>query len=99
MTKIDWVNLEAIDEQRRKGWPDFHPEHYCHRCGHKNVSWYTDAATWNQVVLKGDPWNGIICIPCFIGLAEVQDGPQAWRITRDQYGTEVLTKIGEGVSG
>ncbi len=24
----------AIAEQRTKGWPDFHPEDFCHRCGH-----------------------------------------------------------------
>ncbi len=39
---------EEIVRQRQLGWPDFHPEDFCHRCGRRNPVWYADAALWNE---------------------------------------------------
>ena len=95
------VSAEDITTQRAAGWPDFHPEDFCHRCGHKNVSWYIDGSTWADVMRSGDPlswgrWQEIICIPCFIELAEERAGGCAWRITRDEHGSESLALLHVG---
>jgi len=39
-------DLDAADiaAQRGSGWPNFHPEDFCHRCGCQNVSWYIEIA-------------------------------------------------------
>lgn len=68
------VGLSEIDEQRAKGWPDFHPEDFCHRCGNRNVSsWYAPGELWNAVMGGvADEWNGIVCPPCFTELAAVK---------------------------
>lgn len=97
---IDHADLDA---QRAKGWTDFHPEDFCHRCGHPNVSWYIDSLTWNQVMRGGDEWAWgawaeIICIPCFIELAELHYGGGVWRVVRDEAGTEVLILVQAGAS-
>lgn len=91
------VTLTDIVDQRATGWPDWHPEDYCHRCGHENVSWWTARETWDPVMRDGDPagwgpWEEIVCIPCFIELAELT-GPRSWRIVRDQHGTEELREV------
>lgn len=82
------VTLEEIDEQRAKGWPDFHPEDFCHRCGGKNVrSWYSDNDRWNTALgsLKtGVNYNGIICPGCFVQLHESATGLQiTWKLIPD----------------
>ena len=64
------VTLEYIDEQRRDGWPDIHPEDFCHRCGGRNISWHIDSDVWNAVMRPEGPdspwrWNEIICPACF----------------------------------
>lgn len=94
------VDLAEIDAQRVAGWPNFHPEDYCHRCGHRNVSWYTNNSTWDPVMRGGDPngwgeWQEIVCVPCFTELAERLHGPSTWRVTRDPHGTEVLERLQE----
>jgi hypothetical protein len=70
------VPLEAIDLQRSLGWPDFHPEDYCHRCGAPNPSWSVDGDRF--VAAMGPPdehqWNGIICVGCFVRLHEDATG-------------------------
>lgn len=71
------VTLDEINAQRAFGWPDFHPEEYCHRCGGKNVwSWHVDSDRFN--VAMGPPsehqWNGIICPGCFVELHEASTG-------------------------
>ncbi len=33
---------DEINAQRDAGWPDFHPEDYCHRCGRPNGNRFID---------------------------------------------------------
>lgn len=88
------VDPVLIDAQRERGWPDFHPEDFCHRCGNRNLSWHVDADTWNTVMRGGDPagwgdWQEIICPPCFTELAEPH-GFTAWHLSRDTHGILAL---------
>lgn len=63
-----FVDVKEIAEQREKGWVDFHPEDFCHRCGGRNVySWNAPNDIWNMVV--GMNWEGIVCPQCFTELA------------------------------
>lgn len=77
MTQIVRVLLEQIDEQRRRGWPNFHPEDFCHRCGCRNISWSIDSDRFN-LAMGGQTavhkWNGIICPQCFVELHEAATG-------------------------
>lgn len=77
MTNLPFITLTAIDNQRVTGWPDFHPEDYCHRCGVRNISWSIDSDRFN-LAMGGSPyvhrWNGIICISCFVELYEAATG-------------------------
>lgn len=84
------VSLDELDAQRAKGWPDFHPEDYCHRCGNASESWATPAEVWDPVMRGGDHngwgrWQEIICIPCFVELAGPYF-PDAWTVRRDDAG-------------
>lgn len=84
------ITQALLNEQRTLGWPDWHPEDYCHRCFETNVSWYVDTPEWTDVMRGGDPdgwgrWQEIICIPCFIALADAHYGNgQAWTMARDR---------------
>jgi hypothetical protein len=70
----DWVDPQEIVAQRAKGWPDFHPEAYCHRCGRRNIrAWYSPE--W--AVLTGG-FDGILCPVC---LADYDTGA-IWKLTR-----------------
>lgn len=71
------VALDEIDRQRSLGWPDFHPEDFCHRCGHPNTrSWFTARETWEEAKINGR-WNEIICPSCFSELWERAIGRHA----------------------
>jgi hypothetical protein len=72
------VALAEITRQRALGWPDFHPEAYCHRCGQRNVySWHAPDEVWNQVL---DP-AAIVCPQCFTELArEAGVEPSVWKL-------------------
>jgi len=77
---LDTVNLiqltkearcRQIEKQRAMGWPDFHPETYCHRCGRPNIpSWSVDSALWNQAA---EP-HEILCPICFVTAYEERTG-------------------------
>lgn len=59
----DWVESVRPDEiprQRARGWPDFHPEDFCHRCGHRNPVWCIDDR-WPFDTLE----DTILCPSCF----------------------------------
>lgn len=76
------VTIDSIQRQREAGWPEFHPETYCHRCGRLNVeSWYAPSDLWNAVMAER-PF-GIVCPSCFAFLAEssgvVAQGRRTWR--------------------
>jgi hypothetical protein len=76
------VPIAEIDRQRELGWPDFHPEDFCHRCGGRNVCWYAPSPLWNIVMsYPHERWNGIICPQCFMELAEAAGLVKAWRLS------------------
>ena len=79
------VPVEEIDHQRSLGWPDFHPEDYCHRCGNRNVEcWFAPQDTWTEALpLIGRQWAHIICPQCFTKLHEKATGRQEiWEIRK-----------------
>lgn len=69
----DRVNPADIPAQRAAGWPDFHPEDYCHRCGRRNPCWFSPE--W--VELTGGN-GGILCPPCFTEY----DSDAIWLVAR-----------------
>lgn len=74
----DSVDPATIPAQQAAGWPDWHPEDYCHRCGRRNISWYTDSAVWNQVHGGSGP---IWCPVCFVTAYEQTTGLRpSWRL-------------------
>jgi hypothetical protein len=76
---IRGVTLEEIERQRSLGWPDFHPEDFCHECGRANLSsWAIDSDRWNLAM--GAP-QGIVCPQCFVEKWEEATGLRAhWRL-------------------
>lgn len=71
-----WVTQQQIADQRASGWPDFHPEDFCHRCGQRNVSWYTASEDFYKAKAQlGDemPGSDIICIACFVEALEAAE--------------------------
>lgn len=81
------VTLDEINEQRKRGWPDFHPEDYCHRCGGRNRSWFVDSDRFNAAYGPPDehPHNGIVCPGCFIEAHEAATGlTTTWRLVPAQ---------------
>lgn len=68
--------LNLVEELTKlKGKKD-HPEHYCHRCNGRNISWHTDNDMWNDL---GD---GIVCPICLDELHYEKYGNSPhWKIT------------------
>lgn len=91
--RVAWIVAERanadpawITEQRCSGWPDMHPEDYCHRCGAPNPSWYTDRDTW---LAATSGWaaetgrEGICCPACLIALHEQATGERVlWELVK-----------------
>lgn len=81
------VSLAEIDEQRKKGWPDFGPEDYCHRCGGRNVrSWSIDSDRFNAAFgpPESHPYQGIVCPGCFVEAHEKATGLACtWKLVPD----------------
>jgi hypothetical protein len=77
------VTPDTIVAQRAAGWPDFHPEDFCHRCGRRNPCWSASRAAW--AVARGDDHGGgIVCPSCFIELHEAATGAKVnWGLTVD----------------
>jgi hypothetical protein len=78
--------LATMAAQRAAGWPDWHPEDYCHRCGGLNPSWCVDSDRFNAAMGKPAEhrWNGIVCPGCFVELHEAATGLTAsWRLVPD----------------
>lgn len=79
------VDVAYIEAQRLAGWPDIHPEDYCHKCGVAFEPWFTDRETW----LAGtSAWaaqtgrEGICCMPCFIEMFKENTGREPmWRLS------------------
>lgn len=58
----------------RLGWPDFHPETFCHRCGRRNIrAWFSPE--WPSLV---GSHAGILCPVCFAD----HDPGALWTVTR-----------------
>lgn len=94
------MNPRDIVEQRAAGWPDFHPEDFCHRCGHRNVlRWHAPNELWNAVirnedgtVREGYPISEIICPRCFAeACEEIEDGT-IWEFSLDSKPGPVLAE-------
>ena len=75
----NFVTLAEIERQRVTGWPDFHPEDYCHKCGGRNLStWSVYSDRWNFAM--GSPLE-IVCPQCFVKRWEDATGLVAhWRL-------------------
>lgn len=82
------VKPEWIKRQRERGWPDMHPEDYCHRCGAPNPSWCASSEDWQIATAswaKDTGREGICCLNCFAALYEQATGkritwiPTPWR--------------------
>lgn len=71
---ITAVTTNEIARQRELGWPDFHPEDYCHKCGQQNIKAWT-SPEWGELV---GTLSGILCPVCF---AE-HDPDAIWVVTR-----------------
>lgn len=75
------VDPEWIKAQRKQGWPDMHPEDYCHRCGNQNPMWCTDRDTWLTATEAWATETGREGICCFDCLAQMMPGkPPIWWI-------------------
>lgn len=82
------VTLAEIDAQRDAGWPDFHPEDYCHRCGGVNPVWWIDSDRFNLAMGRPSEhrWNGIVCPGCFAELHAAATGLQTvWTMIPDPH--------------
>lgn len=76
---------EEILRQRELGWPDFHPEDYCHRCGRRNPSWWVDGKQWRTATEHRDRgYIDILCPPCFVEEYERATGTTtSWALVCD----------------
>lgn len=100
-TARDVVSQQDIANQRAKGWADWHPEHYCHRCGHPNVrSWWVASDLWNRVMVGHEhEWNGIVCPQCFDALAAEAGITCSWELSPDPRTLRVNGERASGVLG
>lgn len=73
VTVRDARTPDQIAEQHAKGWPDFHPEDYCHQCGDRNPRWW--APEWPALM---GTHAGILCPRCFA----LNDPESLWVVTR-----------------
>lgn len=77
------VTVAEINAQREKGWVDFHPEDYCHRCGGANPSWFIESDRFNLAFgpPAEHPYQGIVCPGCFVLAHEKATGMRTtWKL-------------------
>ncbi|QDH93335.1 hypothetical protein QC999_gp15 [Microbacterium phage Cressida] len=87
------VTVAYIRRQKAKGWPDIHPEDYCHRCGNRNISWWINSHIWNAVMESAfAPYDGIVCPSCFGELFEACYPATSWelRLSEDTRGARAF---------
>lgn len=89
------VDPEWIKEQRNLGWPDMHPEDFCHKCGAPNPNWSAPMAEW---LIATEKWRtetgkeGICCPKCFQDMYSEAVGTKThivvsvWKGSWDQHG-------------
>ena len=75
-----------IIRQRSLGWPDFHPETFCHLCGRRNINWWTHGPEWLEATSDLPRKElEILCPVCFVNEHERVTGHRfAWHMERDQ---------------
>lgn len=80
------VDVAWIEEQRALGWPDMHPEDWCHKCGGRNPKWCASAEDWKVATAA---WaaetgrEGICCPACFANMFEQATGESpVWILTQ-----------------
>lgn len=62
------VDPRVIAQQRELGWPDMHPEDFCHLCGLRNPTWFVSRKDW---LIATTRWaaetgrEGVCCPTCF----------------------------------
>lgn len=73
---------EEILRQRAMGWPDFHPEDFCHRCGRRNAVWWVGGDLWKAAVEGRERGVvDILCPSCFTELFEARSGTRCvWQL-------------------
>lgn len=73
----------SIKVQRSTGWPDIHPEDYCHLCGTRNVkAWHAPLDLWAAVRDQFPP-SGIVCPQCFTEAVERTGLVVVWSVAPD----------------
>jgi hypothetical protein len=94
------VSNEVIEAQREAGWPDFHPEDFCHKCGGRNIPWSVNSQLWNVVVRDVDgnvrdgfPESEIICPQCFVEGYNAVAGGASWTVFLDTPLTEKMSRL------
>lgn len=77
------IDPVEITRQRELGWPDFHPETYCHRCGGVNVpSWHVDPDLFAMAF--PDTAHLIVCPGCFVVAHQQATGlMSSWKLVPD----------------
>lgn len=71
------VDPDWIKAQRELGWPDMHPEDYCHQCGAANPLWFAGGSQWIRATETWAENTGrdLICCPkCFLDMYETAVG-------------------------
>lgn len=57
-----------------------HPEDFCHKCGHPNISWFAPNQLWNEAV-RAVNQPEILCPVCFVKLTEIAGiREQTWEV-------------------
>ena len=87
MTPRAQVSPGHIAKQREQGWPDIHPEDYCHGCGARNLPWFVDAReVWLEATAE---WaaetgrEGICCLNCFVQMHHDHTGERViWSLSK-----------------
>jgi hypothetical protein len=78
------MSPDDIKAQRSLGWPDFHPEDYCHKCGAPNMLWFVDRDVWLTATAewaKETGREGICCPRCFAEMhAEATGRRVTWKL-------------------
>lgn len=76
-------------------------ERWCRRCGGLNAPWSAPSPLWN-LVMRGnditgdDDHAGIVCLVCFVLLAQQRAGARCWRLYPEQVDAELTTVTPSG---
>lgn len=89
---------DEIERQRAVGWPEIHPEDFCHRCGMENMLWAAEREEWLKATKA---WaaetgrEGICCPQCFADLHREATGASTVWILLDSKWFQALTEAVE----